>query len=356
MHRAACTLAIVGFLTSIAHGDTWLPPTVEHHYSANRKFRATLIPQRASDPRPGFAQLSLFRGDGIGVPRVIFSRRQLLWYRQVASFPLLNPVAPVHVLIDNSGRFVATLDDWHQVGYGPNVVVIYRSEGTLIRRLSLRDMVTAGDAETFSRSVSSIGWRGRPRIDDVREQLVIPIGGDRPPSGAPYWPAVALRLRLASGELVGDKRDRFPHQKPDVTMVAPRAFISKTGVLPPMAGRRCVDGTTRAFDDPAVALLRWDDLSAEVPRLRQPTFPPIALEAKIAGPVRVQFLVAPDGSVACTRTSSQGILAIAAHEAVSSWTLASLARSEWLQGEVVFMFGIKWTDPLATNAGTPPAR
>ena len=356
MHRHSCTLAIVGFLTTIVHGDSWSAPKVEHFYSANRQFRATLIPRRASDSRQGFAQLSLLRGDGIGVARVVVGRRQFLWYRQVGSFPLLNPVAPVHVLIDNSGQFVATLDDWHQVGYGPNVVVLYRTHGALIRRLSLTDLVTAGDAETFSRSVSSLDWRGTPRLDDARGELVIPLGGDRPASGAPYWPTVALRLGLARGELVTEKRDRFPHRKADVVMVAPREFLSKSGGLPRLAARRCRDGTTREFDDPAVPVIPWAELAAEFPRLRQPTFPPIALEARMSGPVRVQFLVAQDGSVVCTRTSAQPLFDMAAHEAISSWKVPSGGASRWLQGEVVVVFGLKWTDPLAANAGTNPPR
>ena len=82
-------------------------------------------------------------------------------------------MAPVGGIIADDGRCVVTFDDWHGVGTGPNVVAIYGAEGSHIRSLSLRDLVTAEYKTALPRSVSSISWSGeRSFSEDGRNVLL----------------------------------------------------------------------------------------------------------------------------------------------------------------------------------------
>jgi hypothetical protein len=41
-------------------------------------------------------------------------------------------VAPVSALVSEDGAYLITFDNWHSMGYGDDVVVLYRTDGTLI--------------------------------------------------------------------------------------------------------------------------------------------------------------------------------------------------------------------------------
>ena len=76
-------------------------------------------------------------------------------YREVS---LLNPIAPVFAAVSDSGELV-TLDNWHNMGLGEAVVVVYSPEGTVRRSHRLADIYTDAEVQTFERSTSSIWWR-----------------------------------------------------------------------------------------------------------------------------------------------------------------------------------------------------
>ncbi len=79
-------------------------------------------------------------------------------YRIVKEFSLLNPIAPVFAVIADSGELV-TLDDWHNMGVGNAVAVVYSPSGKLLRSYRLADIYTEVEIEKLDRSVSSIWWR-----------------------------------------------------------------------------------------------------------------------------------------------------------------------------------------------------
>ena len=88
--------------------------------------------------------------------------------------PLVNDVAPVDVVVAPSGRVVATLDNWHFVGRGDNVLVFYGSDGTLIRSLKLTDLLPDYYIKALPSSVSSTGWHSDVRFG-ADGKLIIPI-------------------------------------------------------------------------------------------------------------------------------------------------------------------------------------
>ena len=78
------------------------------------------------------------------------------------------------VLIADGGHYLVTFDNWHSMGYGPNVVAIHDDQGRLIRTLSLNDVVSDEYVSALRHSVSSIWWRGEPHFGPG-DTLIIPI-------------------------------------------------------------------------------------------------------------------------------------------------------------------------------------
>jgi hypothetical protein len=100
-------------------------------------------------------------------------------YQLVAQVSLLNPVAPIELLVADSGHVVA-VDNWHNVGYG-KVVSIYDAHGKLIRAYELRDLFQPTEIKRFPHSVSSIHWRHGPvyiRPDQKTALITVSSGAD----------------------------------------------------------------------------------------------------------------------------------------------------------------------------------
>jgi hypothetical protein len=124
---------------------------------------------------------------------------ELVWEGELA-----NALAPVSVLVSDSGKYVVTFDDWHAVGRGRNVVVIYGPKGKLVRKLALEDFLSPRQIGRLPISVSSTWW-GSGCLDDKQEHVVLHIAADaqEKPAGKTARP-LELRVRLATGAVVKD--------------------------------------------------------------------------------------------------------------------------------------------------------
>ncbi|MDQ3847329.1 MAG: hypothetical protein M3261_00050 [Thermoproteota archaeon] len=135
-------------------------------------------------------------------------------YRKIRSFPLVNEVSPVDAIVSNNGNYIVTFDNWHSAGYGSDVVVIYRSDGSVIKQLALEDFLTENDIGTLPETVSSRWWGRDHYIDEKRNLLVLRIVS----STESKWTGSALegaksyelKLDLATGNLLEPKRDLLP--------------------------------------------------------------------------------------------------------------------------------------------------
>ncbi|UOQ69185.1 hypothetical protein [Hymenobacter volaticus] len=78
---------------------------------------------------------------------------------------LVNPFAPMQALVSNDGRYVVTLDDWYQPGYGENVVVVYDQQGTLRKRATL-ETLSPYPLDQYRLSITSRWWRCHARFVD----------------------------------------------------------------------------------------------------------------------------------------------------------------------------------------------
>jgi hypothetical protein len=182
-------------------------PRQETYLSSDGKLRFTVT------PGPIEGSLSGFEGEaGANAPRVqagneahAEGRLEQLdatghWTRRWER-ALVNKVAPVQALVDDSGRYVVTFDNWHAVGFGNDVVVIYGADGRLIRSLALSDIVSSEHERLLPRSVSSIWWRGKHRIDGERLVLQVVKPDDKPFDDQTSY--VEVPIDLATGERVG---------------------------------------------------------------------------------------------------------------------------------------------------------
>lgn len=203
------TLALFLGTVSIAGGaaaDSWTLPDTTRVCSRDGRHCAIVI------PKPIESQLRYFEdhvngaenpGAGPQKPRtakVTLQRRtEKGQYKIVAAFPLLNEVAPVTVLVSSKGD-VVTFDNWHSVGYGDDVVVIYRNDGTIVKQYSLEELLSKQTVENLPHSVSSIWWGGAHYLDEKAGQVVLLVaieGGEM--HNAKYR---TLRLDLATGAKV----------------------------------------------------------------------------------------------------------------------------------------------------------
>jgi hypothetical protein len=96
---------------------------VSEVFSDSREYFVRIV------PGDSFGDVQGFRGDKKGryASAEFYRRAADRSYRLVAEAGLPNPVAPVEFFVANSGH-LATLDNWHNVGYG-KVVAIYDARG-----------------------------------------------------------------------------------------------------------------------------------------------------------------------------------------------------------------------------------
>lgn len=118
-------------------------------------------PGAVDGQRPGFARGTLYKKTG----KATFER---VW-----SIRLVNDVAPVSALVTRSGEYVVTFDNWHRVGQGRDVVVIYGPGPTLVRQFALEDLVSGKELARFPVSRSSRWWGAGHFIDEKNGHVVL---------------------------------------------------------------------------------------------------------------------------------------------------------------------------------------
>ena len=116
-------------------------------------------PLCARDARDGRRETVGFSGapTGPAATAEFYRRASDRSYRPVWMVSLVNPVAPIDAFLTDRG-YLATLDNWHNMGYG-KVVAFYAPTGTLIRAYALAELFSAAEIDAMRKSVSSIWWR-----------------------------------------------------------------------------------------------------------------------------------------------------------------------------------------------------
>ncbi|MEG3086067.1 hypothetical protein [Sphingomonas sp. PB4P5] len=194
---------------SPAFADSWMPAERKSYLSSDKATRLTVVPRDLenqlayfSDKVEGKEPAGQRRG---GEPRAlgILERRSGQAWTKVWEGPLVNEVAPVHALVANGGGHVVTFDNWHSAGFGDNVVVIYRGDGSVVRTMKLADILPEDYVRALPTSVSSMWWGGEHELSrDGRQvvlKVVVPSG--RGSIGSPRG-FVDVTIDLATGAVV----------------------------------------------------------------------------------------------------------------------------------------------------------
>lgn len=151
-----------------ARADTWAEPKTVKVPSANGKYTALVVPRPLGRREAKDADkpiVHVYEGEpGAG------GKWSTLW-----KVKLTNDVAPVETHLSNDSRLLVTLDEWHNVGGGENVVAFYAApaagggkEGRQLARYSLDQIMSRQEIQKVRMSVSSTWWRehGRTFLDE----------------------------------------------------------------------------------------------------------------------------------------------------------------------------------------------
>lgn len=209
--RCILFFALAIFSTE-AVADTWIPATTVTHEAADHSARITVVPRDLDSPLAYFRDKADGRepaggkADSTATSATAVLEIKDASGRWVTSWakPLVNEVAPVEVLVASAGRRIVTFDNWHSMGYGPHAIVIYDEQGNVIRMLGLEDLIPKWFVAAQPHSVSSIWWRGQPRISDDGSAAIIPIKLPSEQQNAGMdGPSLDLLVRLSDGEAMG---------------------------------------------------------------------------------------------------------------------------------------------------------
>lgn len=193
-----------------AYADSWLPPEVETYTSADGHARVTIV------PRPLDGAFPYFRDKAAGKepagqaansdqtrPMARLELQEAGGWRTVWTEPLVNDVAPVKALVANGGRYLVTFDNWHMVGVGDDVVVIYDAQGKLVRKFGLDDLLPPSYIPLLPRSVSSLWWSGEHALAEEGDTLILRVlePGERK-LGEEKPKTVPVRIRLSDAQVL----------------------------------------------------------------------------------------------------------------------------------------------------------
>jgi hypothetical protein len=151
-----CALVVLVLVAHPTAGDDWPGPQVQTVFSEDGSRFVRVTPGKSLGDTVGFA------GAERGAPANarFYEIQADRSYELKAEVALLNPVAPVDLLLSESG-YLITFDNWHNAGYG-KVVAIYDSAGEPIASWELEQLYGPGKVERIRASASSRWWRCSP--------------------------------------------------------------------------------------------------------------------------------------------------------------------------------------------------
>lgn len=327
--RIFISLVVVLVVTGCAfaaRADSWSLPTKKKYYSPNQKYYLEVTPKKLDSQLQYFSD----KADGkenAGAAKeakenhakgAFYARRADGGYSRRWETALANEVSPVSAIVSGQGDYVVTFDNWHSVGYGDDVVVIYDAQGVLVKKFGLEDLLTEGDIERLPRSVSSIWWGGKHYIDESAGLLVLKVVSNGTASRNGDANFHDLKIELATGRPLEPKRDLFP-QPHVVGIVDAIQFPAATTAVTSTEKPSC-SSTDMSFDATESVRLPPEQIYAQATARPLPTYPPIAKATRTGGKTAVEILISHEGAVLCARLlSGHPLLRRAAVAAALNW-------------------------------------
>lgn len=287
--RAALVFLTLGSIASpgsacTAGGEELPGPEV--YVSGNGLFAVAIVP-KPLERRPG-GGLQEVPG-GPGTEALVYAVDRYGEPHLAGRFALVHADEPLDALVSDDGRFLITFGTWSYFGDNKDAVVIYRTDGSLVRSLALGDILTDSDVQAVKQRVGGNGREGQ-HIDESGTVLVLRIVRgylEEPPEvafhlddGTPLRPAWDLiprevrAVRLGPGEAPGGGDRPFHPEDP-----------------------RCPDRA--AFE--SAPEVPFERLRAAAAELALPATSEVARKARLHGSVVLELLV-ENGAVACVRT------------------------------------------------------
>jgi hypothetical protein len=171
-HRVFFALATVVLASSHLRADSWATPTPRLFASqwGSRGFK--VVKPTFRGPSEG----ELFRLDADG-------KEQAVWEAKLVN-------TPHRVLVDDSGKFVATIDTYANLGFAHSLV-IYGDKGKVIRDFKLEDLLTQDEIrKNVDHTETSRWWAKKCEFQMESEHLVLRLA----------WGKV-LRIHLPTGKI-----------------------------------------------------------------------------------------------------------------------------------------------------------
>ncbi len=191
--RLMLSIALL-ILASPVSADHWELPDTFSVPSPNGMWRARIHPRDDNRTRP-IASL--------------YAVRRFLPDRRAWTHELPNFIAPAGAIVSNSGKYVATFDDWHEVG-GARAVVILGQGGELVAQLSLQDLATPDEISQMFWSMSGCWWIGNARFLEDDEYLELNLQAPDPQSSDLELRFILVKrvlIRLNDGKIIESRPD-----------------------------------------------------------------------------------------------------------------------------------------------------
>ena len=177
---ALCATAVGVVTPQPLCADSWAMPGTETYLSPNGEYRFTVEPAEIGSQLEYFVQEAEAQSNEEVIERpepigLLEKRNGEAQWEAVWAQRLVNHVAPVGVLVADDGRHIVTFDNWHSLGHGDNVIVIYGPGGLLVRSMALTDLVPSEYKDALPHSVSSLRWKTDATIGPSNSELVIDV-------------------------------------------------------------------------------------------------------------------------------------------------------------------------------------
>jgi len=243
--------------SSAAHADSWAPAVTEVYEAPDHSARLTVVPRALTSTLDYFSD-KLDGKEPAGAPpgSAAASATAKLEVRSPAggwvtkwTKSLVNEVAPVYVVVAPEGKAFATFDNWYSVGVGPSAIVVYDGSGEATKAFALDSIFPDWFVSALSRSVSSIQWRGQPRLSGDGTEVLVPIDLpelERTPGQS--GPQLDLRIRLADAAIVGLDDPVWRDALRNAAKVAHEQCIAELA-------------ETKAWNAPISAPVQWDEVA-----------------------------------------------------------------------------------------------
>lgn len=217
---------------------------------------------------------------------------------RVSTFRLQEERLPGRVLISDDGESVVLLGEgdrrWDALG--SHAVVLYRSDGSLVRSLSLEDLLTSGDLREAG------GFSSRPTypwastgIDEVRGVLVLQLERRLPDDSSTEERLATLEVDLETGLPLQPKRDLLPQPRAILSNVADEATYTANSPWDDDSG--CTPSWDAALSAGHVEQLSNAELRAHAIAAPLPGYTELGRKARVTGTVVIELQISERGNV-----------------------------------------------------------